>query len=308
MTSAEHGNGWAGEPADFRVTWRGFDRDEVRTHVRQLLDTVNEATATRDAAAAYVRHQSAELQSLRQEIESLRQRFDRVCRTPVSTDGLSERLWHMVDLAQREAGEILAESRADAERRSEELDKREAEIEARRAELEAEHQELVRRIETDATTAAEEAARRRREDDERALRRRQDLERDFAKNLAARREELNRALAQREEAAKAEAARIVEEAESRADRSVSEATARVRTLEAARRRVSTELRTARELLAGALPLVEPLPDELAADRTGVVPPESEPQPRATTASPRGRSAREALPTQRVPGPTVQTSP
>src|SRR5690606_40521172 len=91
----------------------------------------------------------------------LRERLDRVCRTPVETDGLSERLWHMVDLAQKEAQEILDKAQAEAERRREELDKREAELKLRRAELESEHRELVHRIKAEAAAEAEEAARKR---------------------------------------------------------------------------------------------------------------------------------------------------
>lgn len=336
MTSGRDLGGRSQQPGEFRVTWRGYDRDEVRNYVRGLLEALRAADADREAAADYVRSQSRELAALRAENEKLRQRLDRVCRTPVETDGLSERLWHMVDLAQREASDILNDANAEAERRRAELDKREEELQARRVELEAQHRELVRQLKADAAAEAEKADRERREADERALRRRQELEQDFAKNLAARREEMNRALAQREARAKAEAERVVSEATARAERIVAEATARAEALEQARRKAAAELRTAREALAGALPLVEPLPDEVAADRTAPrvallptsrVPGES---PSAETvsevprsvaaehgpaavlragahaAAPHSRAARAELPVRRVVGPTVTT--
>lgn len=310
MTSAQDRNEWVRQRGEFRVTWRGYDRAEVEKCLRDLRSALHTVTAERDAVAEDVRRQSAELAALRAENLKLRERLDRVCRTPVETDGLSERLWHMVDLAQKEAQEILDKAQAEAERRREELDKREAELKLRRAELESEHRELVHRIKAEAAAEAEEAARKRREEDERAVRRRQELERDFAKSLAVRREEMNRALARREEAAKAEAERIVAEANARAERIVSQATARVRNLEAARRRAAAELRTAREALAGALPLIEPLPDEVTVDRT------VKSGPPSMCGAGTGSGSRPAahlvrrtanLPVQRVAGPTVSTT-
>ncbi|EIE99934.1 hypothetical protein SacglDRAFT_03068 [Saccharomonospora glauca K62] len=283
MTSAQDRNGWPQQPGEFRVTWRGYDRAQVRKYVRDLLESLHAVTADRDAAAQYVRSQSEELAALRRQNDKLRRRLDRVCRTPVEPDGLSERLWHMVDLAQREAEDILTEARAEADRRRAELDKRENELEERRAELEEQHRELVRRIKAEAAAEAERAERERRDADERAMRRRQELERDFAKNLAARREEMNRALARREAAAKAEAERIIAEATERAERLVAEATERVRALEEARRKAASELRAAREALVGAWPLLEPLPDEVSADRTG---------PKAVAESPESFPAKE----------------
>ncbi|EID55708.1 hypothetical protein [Saccharomonospora xinjiangensis] len=324
MTSARDHNGRPQQHDEFRVTWRGYDRDEVRKLVRGLREALQAVTADRDAAAEYVRFQSRELAGLRDENQKLRQRLDRVCRTPVETDGLSERLWHMVDLAQREAREVLADAHAEADRRRAALDKREAELEARRAELESQHRETVRQFKAEAAAEAERAENARREADERATRRRQELERDFAKSLAVRRDEMNRALARREEAAKAEAERIVAEATARAEHIVADATARVRTLEAARRKAASELRTAREALAGALPLIEPLPDEVAADRTGssigVVPqapvplesrvPGELPAPSAgsgqRSAAPHPRVVRAERPVRRVVGPTVSS--
>lgn len=339
MTSGQGLHGRPQQPGEFRVTWRGYDRNEVRKHVSGLLEALQATAADRDAAAEYVRSQSRELAALRTENEKLRQRLDRVCRTPVETDGLSERLWHMVDLAQREAKDIVATANAEAERRREELDKRQAELESRRTELEEEHRELVRQLKADAAAQAEKAERERREADERALRRRQELERDFAKNLAARRDEMNRALAQRDADARAEAERVVAEATAKAERIVAEATARVQALEEARRKAAAELRTAREALAGALPLIEPLPDEIAVDRTappvGIVPSArsaaesqpaesaeaadsaesresadqptqvvSVPSPGSRPGAPHSRSARAELPVRRVSGPTV----
>ncbi|TLW92277.1 metallopeptidase [Saccharomonospora piscinae] len=308
MTSGQSWNGWTPQHDDFRVTWRGFDRAEVRRRFTELSGALREVTADRDAAAEYVRGQAAELAALRDENAKLRQSLDRVCRAPVSSDGLSERLWRMVDLAQKEAHEVLATAHAEAQQRRAELDVREAELRAREAELEAEHRELVRCLKADAAAEAESAERARREEDERSVRRRQELERDFARNLAVRRDEVNRAIARHEEAAKAAADRIVADAASRADRIVAEATSRVHTLEQARRRAAADLRTAREALAGALPLVEPLPDEVAVDRTGREGVAAVPGHEATTSPPAagdpGSPADADLPTQRRKVPTV----
>lgn len=256
----------------FRPALWGYDREHVDHYVHGRLEELRLLASDRDAAADCVQRLAERLEALRSENDKLRGRLARVCREPLETDGLSERMLHMVELAHEEAADIIAGAEAAAERkralqrrRARRLRARHrrllAELQQRRIEQEAEHHELMRRVQSQAQAAAEQAQRQRRELDERATRRRQELERDFAVALAARRDEANKAIAQKEAAARAHAQRLIEQATRRAERIVAEATDRVHALEGMRRRLADELNGARAALADALPLTEPLPEE-----------------------------------------------
>lgn len=277
---------------EFTIAWRGYDREDVRRYVRDTAEHIRRLAAERDAALEHAGTLARRLDDAQVHNEKLRARLDRVCRQPVETDGLSERLLHMVDLAQAEAEEIVAKAttlaeetraRLDAEERRwrDERARREADLEARRATLEAEHRELVQRVRDEARQAAERAERRRRELDEAATRRRQTLERELTTALAALRVESERAIGEREQIARTEAERIVADAADQAAAMIAEATARVRELEDVRVRVSRDLRAVRALLADAAPLVDPVP---------------------------GECAEPVLPVPRDPGVTVRTTP
>lgn len=267
MSSAAEPDGQVPPRTVFPVTWRGYDRDQVDEYVRGVVETVRLLAAERDAAAQRAHRYGTELAALRESYDGLRDRFDRVCGTPVESDGLSERLLRMVELAESEAVEIRAEAEAAARDRAAELDAREEHMLREHERRQEELAERRARWEAEATEAEERAQRRRRELDERATRRRQELEQDFARNLAARRDEANRALAEREAAARSEADRIVADAAQEAADVVDRARARVRTLETARRQVAAELSSARRTLEDALPLIETVPDDLTDDHT-----------------------------------------
>lgn len=169
-----------------------------------------------------------------------------------------------------------------------------AEMDRTRREVEAEHRTMLQQARVDASVMTTEADRRRQELDEQAAQRRERVESDFEMAMSARRSEAMRELASQKVAATAEASRLVSEASTEAKRLVAEATSSAARLvadgtsEAARRvreaaeeasrrigvadaevarlrdlrgRISEQLRSAREVLAGAGPLMEPVPAE-----------------------------------------------
>src|SRR5690606_41309239 len=87
----------------FRMTFAGYDRAAVDRHL-SALEEQNRAMATdRAQQARRADALAAELAELRAAHDALKNKFDRVCRTPVETDGLPARMPRRVDLAHVEA-------------------------------------------------------------------------------------------------------------------------------------------------------------------------------------------------------------
>ncbi|MEU3274283.1 metallopeptidase [Saccharomonospora sp. NPDC006951] len=279
MTITDSREGVRPLPAAFRTAWLGYHRADVRRYSERVEEVLRLVTADRDAAADCAERLARALEELRNENDELRARLDRVCAEPIESDGLSERLLHMVELAHEEADEIVERAREDAERTAAAANRAATRLRARHEQQlvelaerarqrEAEHDELLRQVRQEAEERAEaearearEAERRRRELDEQATRRRQELDRDFATSMAARREEAQRAIDERADAARSEADSLVNEARETAQRQVAEAEAEVRRLREVRGQISDELRSAREVLAKMVSLTEPLPEE-----------------------------------------------
>ncbi|GLZ27885.1 hypothetical protein Lesp02_00750 [Lentzea sp. NBRC 105346] len=257
---------------DFDVRWRGYDHEQVQHYVREVEGELAVLTADRDSALARAESLARQLEAARTENAELRARADRICRTPVDPDALSERLRRMVELAHAEAEEITTRARiaaeqdwANAHRAADRLRRRAehvvAELDRRRAEAETEHRALMDRAHAEVETMTRQAERRRRELDDQAAQVRRQVESDFEQAMAQRRAEAMRALADQQRAAQARADRIVREATEHARRIVADAEHRVDLLDRCRRRVAEELRAAQALLADAEPLLRPLPEE-----------------------------------------------
>ncbi|MFD2399632.1 metallopeptidase [Prauserella oleivorans] len=237
-------------------------------------DELQLLAADRDFAARTADKLTVELDALRAAHEELKLRYDRACRSPIEADGLSERMLRMVELAHVEANEIVQNARTKAERTRTAADEEARrlrgryerklhELEQRRAAMEAEHAELMRTSRAEFEEKERQAEERRRRLDEESARRRQQAERDLALVLKARREEATKAIEQREAESKERAATLVAEAESRAADMIAQATERVRELEEVQRQLTGRLREARDVLAAAMPLTAPLPEETA---------------------------------------------
>ncbi|MEV6717610.1 metallopeptidase [Lentzea sp. NPDC051208] len=239
---------------DFDLRRRGYDRDQVQDYVRGAEEELRLVTADRDAALAHAESLARQLEEARTHNAELRARVDRICRTPIEPDVLTERLRRMVDLAHGEAEEITTRARAaaeqhwaNAERAAERLRQRAeqlvADLDRRRAEMETEHRELMDRAHRQVEATTRQAERRRRELDEQAARLRQQVEADFEQAMALRRAEAMRVLAEQQQRAQA----------------------RIDALRGQRDRIAGDLRAAQALLADTELLLCPLPEEAPED-------------------------------------------
>lgn len=251
---------------EFDKRWRGYDPRQVRTYVSRVEADILLLISDRDAAVDRAESLAGQLEAARSEIADLRRQLDRVCRSPIEPEALTERLERMVELAHSEAEEVTTRARASAEqswtaahqaaaqlrRRSEHLV---AELDRRRAEMEFEHRELVHHAREQADTMTRQAAQRRRELDEQDARLRAQVMADFEVAMAIRRAEATRVISDQRRAAEAHAQRIVAEAQQRVD-----------VLRRQRDRIAEGLRTTQLLLAGTEPLLESLPEETSLPR------------------------------------------
>lgn len=257
---------------DFDVQLRGYDRDQVRHYVHETEAELRLIAADRDAAVACAENLARQLETARAEIDRLRARIDRICRTPVDPAALSERLRRMAELATEEAAEITARARKAAE--NDWTDARQAadrlrrlaaqavaDLDHRRRELETEHRALMDRARDQVKAMTSRAEQRRRELDAAAARLREQIQTDFELAMNTRRAEAMRAITEKERAADARAEDIVREATRHAHRILAAAREEVDVLRRQRRRVADELRAAQRLIANAEPLLRPLPEE-----------------------------------------------
>lgn len=261
----------------FDKRWRGYAPDQVRTYVSRVEADIRLLIADRDAAVARAESLADQLEVARSEIADLRRHIDRICRTPVEPDALSERLERMTELAHEEAEEITTRARAASDqawttahqaaaqlrRRSEHLV---AELDRRRAEMEFEHRELVHRAHEQVETMTRQAEQRRRELDTQDAQLRTQVMADFEQAMAIRRAEAMRAVTEQRRTADAHAKKTILGATEHAQGIVADAQQRVDALRQQRDRIAEGLRTTQLLLTGTEPLLQPLPEETSLPR------------------------------------------
>lgn len=210
-----------------------------------------------------------------------------------------EQAAEITDRAKAAADHHWATAERAAGRLRERYDRLVGELDARRRDLEAEHREVMRQAHERVAVMTREAELRRRELDERAAALREQVQADFEVAMNARRAEALADLARLRAAAEAEAARLVREAgaraehvtaeaeahaervttqaeahaervtaeaEARAERVTTRAERRVEELRARREDIAESLKLAQDLLAAAAPLLDPLPEEVPAQR------------------------------------------
>ncbi|WP_051399933.1 coiled-coil domain-containing protein [Haloechinothrix halophila] len=261
---------------DFDVSWRGYDRDQVRRYVHGIETELRLVTADRDAAVAEAENFAARLEASRSEVRELRARLDRVCRTPIEPDEVPGRLRRMVELARDEAAEITGRAQAAAEHTwstaqeaAQRLRKRSewflTDMEAQRVAMVAEYRELMDRAHTEADRMSREAERRRIEQDEAAEQYRAQVTKDFEIAMLARRVEARRDIAEQRRTAQADAERHVAEARAEASRIMRAAQREVDALRQLRDGLADRVRALGRLLADAAPLLgsddEPVPEQ-----------------------------------------------
>jgi colicin import membrane protein len=232
----------------FDVTWfGGYRRDQVKHTVRALEREIAILVVDRDSTLARADRLAGELEAARTENVRLRQRIDRICRTPITVDAAEERLRHMVSLAHAEADEITGRARALAQRSWSTARVAQAglrrrvgwlveEMETRRRETEAAHGELMDQARAHVSSVIRDAEERRRELDDEAAAHRERVRADFELAMRTRR---------------AEAGRELLEAQARATRMVRDASRRVEILHEHRDHVADVLLSVQALLARA---------------------------------------------------------
>lgn len=237
---------------DFDTVLRGYDREQVRCYVDATERDTQLLVADRDAALSQAEDLSAQLASARATIRQLQHTIDRIGRTPIDPDALSQRLRRMVELATAEAAETTRRAHAAADRTWRHAEDTAArlterhrelltELDQRRRDMEAEHTELIRRAQADIDRMTHEAHQRRDALDQRAEQLRAQAQTDFDLAMSARRAELQAELTQRRAEADAEFHRHIGALRDEVDR-----------LCRLRDAVREQLITAQDLLAGLL--------------------------------------------------------
>jgi hypothetical protein len=166
----------------------------------------------------------------------------------------------MLEEARRQAQEMHEAAQAEAAQVRTRYDSGVEDNERRRAEMEAEHHSLMESARAEAVRVRSEAEAERRHLDEESRARRVQIEEDFEIAMASRRTESMRVLARSEADARSRAETQLREAADESHRRLSEADAEVAETRRLRTRVTDQLATLRESLAG-LPGLDSFPED-----------------------------------------------
>lgn len=258
-----------GPDASFSVVRHGFDRTQVRRHLRQLDEIAAQADADRDEARAQVAELRGELEIAKREIVALTERLDAVD----IGDGEQSAV-RLLSVAKSQATEVTSRAEvaaeqtwAGAEQASAALRERYrrmlTELDEQHAELSASHKSIMSVAKAQVEEMTTEAERRRREIDKVAERDRIRIDREFSESMATKREALRREL----EADRAASVKEVEDrlhaADEEAKRRVDAVTEQVNRLSAVRDQLAGRLRETQELLDRSAALLEPADGEAA---------------------------------------------
>ncbi|MDK3258339.1 hypothetical protein [Blastococcus capsensis] len=287
----------------FDVVLRGYDRSQVADTIERLEADFRIALADRDAAVARSADMSGQLSALHGEIESLRRKA--ATAAAPTFENISERIQHMLQLAEEEAGEIrrAAEIDAMAVREQTAAEERallerhaagQAEIERMIAEARQGAEQIAQKAQIRADELVAKAQERVARLDAESQARRAKVEEDFEIAQRARRAEAARAEEERERVSTQAARQRISAAEQHSAQLVAEAEARAEAIREVRDELTSRLLQARRLL-DTLPDLgdrpqQPQDDAGATDRrtepaTGNAEPAAEDAPVAQTARP-----------------------
>jgi cell division septum initiation protein DivIVA len=269
----------------FDVVLRGYDRSQVADTIERLEADFRIAIADRDAAAARTADLASQLSAMHGEIESLRRKA--ATATAPTFENISERIQHMLQLAEEEAAEIrrAAEVDAIAVREQTAAEERallerhaagQAEVERMLAEARQNAEQIAAKAQIRADELVAKAQERVARLDAESQARRAKVEEDFEIAQRARRAEAARAEEERERVSTQAARQRIAAAEQHAAQLVAEAEAKAEAIRDVRDELTGRLLQARQLLSG-------LPD----------------------LSDRPQSARDETPTAREPERAVQ---
>ncbi|HWM01383.1 MAG TPA: hypothetical protein VNP92_03495 [Actinophytocola sp.] len=251
----------------FTVARHGFDRDQVRQHVRELAERTRRIEADRTEARSQLAELQGELEIARREITAMSDRLD-----TLGTPADEESAARLLEVARSQAGEITNRARAAAdgtwaaaERASTELRDRYrkmlADLDAQHAEIHQTHKSILTTARAQAQELTTGAERRRTELDAEAERDRIRIDREFSERTRAQRAAFERELTDRRAACVAEVEERLRAADEEATRRVDAVTAQVKRLTEVRAMLSQRLRETQEMLDRSVSLLEPEANE-----------------------------------------------
>src|SRR3954463_10985685 len=302
----------------FDVVLRGYARSQVAETIERLEADFRIAIADRDAATARSSDLATQLSAMHGEIEALRRKA--ATASAPTFENISERIQHMLQLAEEEAAEIrrIAESDAQAVREQTAAEERamlerhaagQAEVERMLAEARQNAEQIATKAQIRADELVQKAQERVARLDAESQARRAKAEEDFEIALRTRRAEAARQEEERERVSTQAARQRVADAQQQAATIVTEAEAKAAAIREVRDELTSRLLQARQLLS-SLPDLGDRPQAAG----GQTPPaEERPQPtgpqtnQLTVRTAEGESAAARQPVrQESPSPTPRT--
>src|SRR6478736_7709525 len=243
----------------FDVVLRGYDRSQVADTIERLEADFRIAIADRDAQAARTSDLASQLSAMHAEIESLRRKA--ATATAPTFENISERIQHMLQLAEEEAAEIRRAAEVDAMAVREQTAAEERALLERHAAGQAEVERMLAEARQSAEQIAQKAQQRADElvtkAQERVARldaesqaRRAKVEEDFDIAQRARRAEAAKAEEDRERVSTQAARQRIAAAEQHAAQLIADAEARAEAIRDVRDELTGRLLQARQLLNG----------------------------------------------------------
>jgi hypothetical protein len=253
----------------FSVARHGYERTQVRAHVRELTERVRRAETAGADARQEVAELQGELEIARREVTALSERLDAIGKPDADSAESSARL---LQVAKSQASEITTRARAAAdgswaaaEKASSELREKYrkmlAELDSQHAEIHSTHKSIIAAARTQAEELTTVAERRRRELDAAAERDRVRIDREFSESVTAKQAALERELTQRRDSVMSEVDAKLREADEEAERRIATVKDQVARLTEVRAELSQRLRGTQELLARSAELLEPVESE-----------------------------------------------
>ena len=242
----------------FDVVLRGYDRNQVAETIERLEADFRIAIADRDAATARSSDLASQLSAMHGEIESLRRKA--ATAAAPTFENMSERISHMLRLAEEEAADIrrIAEQDAQAVREQTAAEERamherhaagQAEVERMLAEARQNAEQIATKAQIRADELVQKAQERVARLDAESQARRAKSEEDFDIALRAKRAEAARQDEERERVSTAAARQRVAEAQQHAAQIVAEAEAKAAAIREVRDELTSRLLQARQLLS-----------------------------------------------------------
>ena len=302
----------------FDVVLRGYDRSQVADTIERLEADFRIALADRDAAVARTADLAGQLSAMHGEIEALRRKA--ATASAPTFENISERIQHMLQLAEEEAGEIRRAAELDAQAVREQTDAEErallerhaagqAEVERMMAEARQGAEQIMQKAQLRADELVSKAQERVARLDAESQARRAKVEEDFDIAQRARRAEFARAEEERERISTQAARQRVAAAEQHAAALVADAEAKAEAIRGVRDELTSRLVQARRLLDSLPDLGDRAeqPTASAAERTEPARPQAvaaEPERAETGRAPEQRPQPTPRPTQPATRPAA----